>query len=436
MSWILYVFYLSVFLFIIRKSRFFSSSVINYRWVSILFICKILGGFALWYIYSYHYSDRSSSDIFTYFDDGMIIHSSINQSFTDYLRMVTGIGSDAPHLMKYYDTCWFWIKPFNYGLLNDNRIIIRLHAIIRLFSMGNFHIHNLVFCFMSFTGLWGIYKVFESKLKGKEILLLLAVFFFPSVWFWTSGALKEAFLMFAFGMFLYHFTRMLEFKFSIQSAVWLLITVFLLLISKFYVLIAVLPGVLFLIVIKYSGTKLWLVKWVGAHLIFVILAALSGYLTGLDLVQIICNKQHDFVCYINSLNQVGSQVELPALNSGMISLIQNAPAAFFRALFRPTIFETGSLTLKFAAIENALIFILILTTFFCSSRKQLSRPWFWFSFSFVVILFTLIGLTTPILGALVRYKAPALPFLGIALLFMVDELKIISLKSRIKHIMK
>ena len=42
---------------------------------------------------------------------------------------------------------------------------------------------------------------------------------------------------------------------------------------------------------------------------------------------------------------------------------------------------------------------------------------------FIFLLFAIIGSTTPVIGAIVRYKIPALPFLWIIMLVMFDESK-------------
>ncbi len=49
-------------------------------------------------------------------------------------------------------------------------------------------------------------------------------------------------------------------------------------------------------------------------------------------------------------------------------------------------------------------------------KLKIAQPDVWCCLSFITILFVLIGLTTPVLGALVRYKVPALPFVGIVIL--------------------
>jgi hypothetical protein len=53
--------------------------------------------------------------------------------------------------------------------------------------------------------------------------------------------------------------------------------------------------------------------------------------------------------------------------------------------------------------------------------SRLRQPLVPFCITFVVVLFVLSGIATPVVGALVRYKVPALPFLVIALLLVVKD---------------
>jgi hypothetical protein len=85
-----------------------------------------------------------------------------------------------------------------------------------------------------------------------------------------------------------------------------------------------------------------------------------------------------------------------------------------------------------SALENLLIvIILILTIIFYKKPDIKNFTWFWFCLSFVFILFILCGLTTPVLGALVRYRTPALPFLFILFLTFIDLNRINILLSKI-----
>ena len=114
--------------------------------------------------------------------------------------------------------------------------------------------------------------------------------------------------------------------------------------------------------------------------------------------------------------QAGSFISLPPLDNGLRSIVVNAPHALATSLLRPTIFVHGSAAMLMAGIENVLILCMLAAGLFYLKPKNLAIHDVWYCLSFIVILFVLIGLTTPVLGALVRYKVPALPFLGVLLL--------------------
>ena len=431
MSYFLLLVYILIICLIIYKSKFFKSESLPKYSPIIIFLLKFIAGIGVYIIYAFYYGDRYSSDIFKYFDDGIIIHSSIYENPIDYLRMITGIGGDSPHLDQYYKTCYFWIKPFNYGLFNDNLTVIRFNAIVRLFSMGNIHIHTLIMSFLSFIGLWSIFRLFENKFHKQKWLLVLVIFFIPSVYFWTSGILKEGILIFAFGLLLHSFNKLITEKFSLIIILGLVISIYILLISKFYVLIAALPGLFFILITKGKPTKKLFAKYILIHIIFLSIAWVTKPIIGVSFPEILAKKQHDFINYSNSLKQVGSKIEIQEIEPNIISIIKATPKALINTIFRPTIFEISNPMMLLAAIENLILLLFMVLTAIFFSKRNLKNPWLWFCVSFVLILFTLSGITTPILGALVRYKAPALPFFGLILMYLINFEKIEKLRKRL-----
>ncbi|PKP08717.1 MAG: hypothetical protein CVU09_14255 [Bacteroidetes bacterium HGW-Bacteroidetes-4] len=432
MSYLLLFFYFAILIVIISRAKFFQSAYLPKYVPILIFILKFTAGISVYLVYAYFYGSRISGDIFKYFDDGNIIYSALHQNPVDYLRMLTGIGAKAPHLSQYYDTCHFWIKDFNYGLLNDNRIVIRFNALFRLISMGNIHIHTLFMSFLSFTGLWFLLRTFEATFQTKKWGLVLVVFFFPSSLFWTSGLLKEGILTFAFGMLIYQIYGLINNKKTGLSIACLVLSIGILFLSKFYVLVAALPGLIYVLVASKLKIRNTFAYFIGIHLILLSLLWFTKPFIGVDFPKIIVQKQNDFIAYVNSLEQAGSKIEMAPLQPTFKNLIKEAPKAFVTTLLRPTIFEIHSPMVAMAAIENLFILVLLLLTMLHFTKLHLNNPWLWFCVSFVIILFTLIGLTTPILGALVRYKAPALPFLGIIILYLT---KAIHLKKDSKHLL-
>ena len=78
-----------------------------------------------------------------------------------------------------------------------------------------------------------------------------------------------------------------------------------------------------------------------------------------------------------------------------------------------------------ALLENILLLsLLMLALFHLKIKDQIQMNLFLFCISFSMLLLLLIGLSTPVLGALVRYKIPALPFLYVGLLLLIDPNKL------------
>jgi len=120
----------------------------------------------------------------------------------------------------------------------------------------------------------------------------------------------------------------------------------------------------------------------------------------------------------------GSRIGIGKLDTTVQSLLAHSPAAFWNTLARPYPWEAGSLLLALPAIENVFILALLLASVIFSSRGKCDKRLFYPGLCFVVLLFILIGLTTPVMGAIVRYKVPALPFLFACALLLLDKEKL------------
>ena len=77
-----------------------------------------------------------------------------------------------------------------------------------------------------------------------------------------------------------------------------------------------------------------------------------------------------------------------------------------------------------ASIENLLVLFLLLIPFFFLKPTKNQMMFILFSMSFVVIMFTLIGLVTPVSGALVRYKIPGIPLILFCIYLLMDWNKV------------
>lgn len=475
------ILYALAFIFLIYKIDFFLVPSISRNVFAAVFILKIIAGIVLFNLYTYYYD---GGDTLTFFNDGNAwFHSFIHHP---QLSFKAFFGDTSFPVVRN--------ESNNFGtvLYNDARTMIAFNFIMRFFSLGYFHVHTVFMCFASLIGCTALYKTFLPYFSTGKKLLFSAVFLIPSVLFWTSGVLKEGPLLFGLGMLLYSTNCGFRTTYNPKRIIIILISVLLLLLVKPYVLIALLPGLVFNKWIYLTSTKHAILKytvvilfWWGMLLSLSIInddynplkiiakkqaLAISEAKGGTFLVnekhfiRIDCkskflllkpvsnnkyrinagsrymqwnlNNMKDTTFVTNSTDTseythlyevipANTTLELNPLQPSLYSIIVNAPKAFLNVMIQPLIWKAKNFLELLAAIENLFLIGLcvIVAVFFNRSIKN--KTMIAFCFGFVVIVYVLIGLTTPVIGAIVRYKVPALPFLCIGLCMLVDKEKII-----------
>jgi hypothetical protein len=415
--------YLTLILFYLWKKNPFKKFGIKSGWAVGIFAFKVIAGTALWAIYTYYYNDRTTSDAFRFYDDAKVIHSALSEDFGSYIRMMLGFDTNNPRLDKYVVQMFNWDKEYNFFMYNDNQTMLRFNAFCLLFSFGNYHVHTIAMSLFSFAGSLYLYKTFYKYMTDKKYLLLLAVYCIPSVALFSSGVLKEGIVVGAMGFFLYGvFNLPTQYK-KVGTWICLLLGGMLLLIMKIYIIFCFVPALLYLISSKWIISKHpWLYYLIFNSLFFAGLILLSWIFPEKDVFYLLYKKRDDFMNVAiqyesGSYFTVGNYVP----NAG--SFLIHIPLMLWTVLFRPYIWEANSLFAKMAAFENIFIlFMIVLRFVFHKSIGILEKRIFYFILTFVFYLYILIGFTTSVFGALVRYKAPALALVVIAcLLFMNAE---------------
>ena len=477
---------LLIFLFIKNKKR-----GLPIYFFPLVFSVKVICGFTLTYIYSHHYKDRSTADIFKYYDDAKVMHSALKESPSDYFKIISGIKNNTFH----FDTCYYekmnhWYKRNDFGLYNDNHTIIRFNAILMPFTFNNFHAHTVIMCFVSLIGLYFLFQFFRFFLPDKEMRIALAVFFVPSVLFWGSGLLKEGLLLFSIGALLYGFLLIFfRNQLSVKSILILLSGIVLLLLNKTYWLaLLILPLCCLYLTIRFSIKKKFLFYCVF-HLIFsAIVFIFFGAIEHKSLLKITSERQQAFINLakggIYLLNQenlirlepddeklllrtgydsvlikegsnymkwklnnfddtilvnnsafsdekykviaknpkAGSLLFAHPISPDFISAILFIPTALKNCMMIPLPWNVHSIMELMASAENTLILFGFMIAFFYIRKKRTELNSFFYFLVFVSILsFLVVGFTTPVAGAIVRYKMPALPFLIMIIVYLLER---------------
>lgn len=274
--------------------NFFECQGISRRHIQVVFIVKIIFGILLYLVYTYYYTDRSTADIYKYFDDSKVLFDALFAKPQDYFQMLFGIGNDTPYFDSYYNRMNHWYREYDSNLYNDSHTIIRFNAFVRLFSMGFYNIHTVCMCFISLLGLTAIYKTFMPAMKEKSMLLFAAVFLMPSVLFWGSGVLKEGLLFFGLGFLIYYSHKIIYGKWSALNIIWIIFSIMILILTKFYVAIAIIPALIANFWIVKTANKKVLLKYIVSYILL-----FSAGLYATNSLQVLVQKQKDFINLAN-----------------------------------------------------------------------------------------------------------------------------------------
>jgi hypothetical protein len=478
--------YVALFIFIINKSAFFRLPGISVRATILLFLLKIITATFLW---NYFLTLYPITDASAFFNDSKILYDLFFDNPSQFIQVFFRGGDKSVVLQPILAKMQIWNNTGGAFLINDSRTLIRLNTLFRFFSFGQFYVHAVFMCMLSFTGLICLYKLFYPYLRKLSFLLICACFLFPSVLFWSSTVLKEGIIFLGLGLLLYHCECGLKKKYTFKNVIGLLIGTGILLLIKVYVLLALCPALIANVWIANSSHKRILFKYATVFCAYVLLILIIPFaFPALDFAKVIQKKQTDFInvakggmvlysdstyIYLNydqregrlepfteqtyklkqgfqyasfrfgktdtvmidgasdssifrvlyTLTPANSSFEINKIEPSFNGIFKNIPAALFNTFVLPPLFKLHKPFSSLLLLQNLflLLFVVVVLCFF--RKKQFPLALVLFCFSFVLILFCLIGLTTPVLGALVRYRIPGIPFLIIGVALMTDEQK-------------
>lgn len=412
------------FLFIIWRWRFFSVPGLDRRWLYGIFLLKVLVGTAYWWVYTYHYPDRSTADIFKYFDDGNVLFGALPAHPGDYLRMVFGIANDTPYFdSHYYVHMNHWYRQWETGYYNDAHTMIRYSALVRLFSFGHYHVHTVFACFFSLLGLVAMYRAFARVPTVPASLLAAGVFLWPSILFWGSAPIKEALLLLGLGLFLLGASGMGSWR--AKDLFLLAAGVFVQLFLKSYVLVCLLPALVAYGWSRGGPPRSTALKFAAVYGVAVLMVfALPYVVPGLDILGLIVQKRRDMLGVV-SLTDPGSYIPFAPLADGPLGFFLDIPHALYLTFLSP--FQTWHIGAMGAigALENLVLLALVpLAIFWAKPFHRIDLPLVLSCIGFCLALGLLVGWTTPVVGALLRYRVPLLPFWSLAALAVIDPAKL------------
>lgn len=134
--------------------------------------------------------------------------------------------------------------------------------------------------------------------------------------------------------------------------------------------------------------------------------------------------RHEKYMMLSSTPVAGSLMNVKQLQPDARAVLTEVPGALQRSIFRPWPWELKPVMIIPATLENIFMFVLLLAMILWY-KKPSSKALFWFCVCYALITLTVTGLTTPVLGALVRYRITAVPFLVFAILLCIDRERLV-----------
>jgi hypothetical protein len=492
---IAFIIYLLIFSLLIYTNgffKFFNDEKISRKTFSFLFILKALAVPAFYFLFVKLYGGIEKLDAGKFYSDARTMNNLAYINFPEYLKMLFGFQDDTEG-SYFYRMC---IEPsFNWDngeardfFYNDNRVVIRLHSLLHFISFNSYFVQALFSCFFSFMGLTFLYKTFKEYFGGKELFLLIAISFFPVLWLYSGGLLKEGITIFFLGCSLYRIKQIVNGNITVPGILWMAVLIVISFLLKPYILLY--SGIyfsVFLIITRYTRKYKSLIFF---SLVFIMAILVNGasvlvkhkslpeaviqrekefsdlakggiflldsvkfvrLVYNYDLVKKITGEKNYFTikagvpflywehshqkdtlyCKANSdtLTHYSLVYELPTASSNidLISGSHNffviAAKSLYYTLAHPLFYNAKGPIQFLASLENLILLIsiaVILLGFLKGTNENYPAIVFLF---FALSLFVIIGITTPNIGAILRYRSPAAIFILAAALYSLNGLK-------------
>lgn len=422
--------YILLVFYIIHKWDLFKNDSISKREFHFAFGLKLIAAFCLYLIYTEYYRERHLADIFKFYDDSLILSESFFEKPIDFFKILLNLDFNKEYFENtYYINMNHWDTSYSSPLLNESRLMIRINAIINIISLNNYCVNVTTFVFSGFIGLAMILKSINHLItNSRQRILFWSLILFPSILLWSSGILKEPLIILSIGMILWSTKKLSKFgKNNLKCILLLSIGLLLMLKLKFYVFACFAPAlVVFLISNRFKKSPIY-VTVSTFILLLITIVILNLFESNYNPLEIIAKKQNDFI-RLATFYKAGSYFYLAPISSDLLSFSKAAPIGIINGFFRPFPGNIHNITHVLPLIENIILYAFFIYLILLNKKEFIKIPHdksslIISSLFFTFLLFTLLGMTTPVIGALVRYKLPATLFLIILSLIIYDHTK-------------
>lgn len=375
-----------------------------------------------------HYYYYGGGDTFNFFYHSQIINSALHESATKWINLLF-------HLPSFYNIDYYRYTSQMYWYGDPSSYTVAaLGAALGVFTFNTYLPTAVLFAFISFSGVWAMFRTFSSLYPQLTKPIAVAILFIPTTVLWGSAIYKDTICMFGLGWLTHGVFRfMVEKDFTIGNIFLAAISLFLIALVKIYILIAFLPALGMWILFNYTqriktkSVRLLVKSMTVIAVISLSLIGMSAFSKSLgayslDKLAFKAEETRQWISYVSEV-QEGSAYSLGDLDPTLTGMLVKFPQAVNVTLFRPYPWEVKKPIMALSALESLLFLFITLRVFFVVGLRKVWKtigtdPTIQFCLIFSLIFAFAVGVTTYNFGSLSRYKIPCLPFYTLALILI------------------
>jgi len=415
LAYVLFIGYLVLFSWLVTKTRFFLKTGLSKPQLIIIFLLKVIAGIFYGWMGNYYGGLAQMADTWNYHQNGLMEYRLLISDPNDYFTNLfhdpyNNDGLDGFFSSK--DSYWNDLK------LN---VFIKFLSVFNVFSFGHYYVNVIFYAFISLFGPVAFYRVVTDVFPGQKNLLLPAVFFIPSFFYWSSGIHKEGLIFVGISLVIFHvYFGNKEDKPGLKRWLGVFTGLFILFLLRNFVLVIILPAILAWTVANRwprYGFTCFAAVYLFCSVAFFTLRYIDPRL---DFPGAVVNKQQAFIQLVGN-----SSIPIKQLEPSALSFVKNTPQAITLSSVRPYPSDVKHLLSLAAAIETELILLLFLLFLIFRVKFNLgSNNVLYFCIFFAISLLLAIGFSVNNLGAIVRYRSVIIPLLVSIMAVQTDWKKI------------
>jgi uncharacterized membrane protein YsdA (DUF1294 family) len=457
-------------------SSFTLPIVLSFKYVYALFFLEIYT--------QYYGGGELTADAGRFFEESKVLYEVFQESPLDFMKFLFGLNNDHEFINSYLSSTNHWNAGGRF-LLNDSRNVMRANALLLFISNGSVYIHFLLFSFASFLGAIDLFQFIKKRSSVPKSILIFIIVLAPSIAFWSSSIIKEPLLILGLFIFIRGVFDKLPAKNKVWR---IILGGLLLVGFKPYVFIAVLLGLVYYLVFsklsKSTLINLFFYGLIGSTALYIsgTLPIMTNVISKQqeDFINVrdgglyleVDNDRYYYIYHNNrnkfeingrsailkeatgarimdkndnynrlpltlksvgdtfqiavQLSKAGSGIEVTPIRDNLGTMIKMIPEALFNTHIRPLPLNHKTWLAIPAFIENVIYmlgFIFALFLFRKPTSKQTNNMLWSLAITGIVISL-IVGWTTPVMGAIVRYIIPAQAVLLIIILIKIDWTKL------------